>query len=95
MSKKQVDARRALFKDLPSVDELYQILDIRNISYPRNIIKNTLRQVFSRIRKDIESREITKDIRQISINRAINEIDNLISFNLSLNKQNQIVTLVF
>ena len=83
MSKKQVDARRALFKDLPSVDELYQILDIRNISYPRNIIKNTLRQVFSRIRKDIESGEINKDIRQISINRAINEIDNLISFNLT------------
>ena len=29
MSKKQIDARRALFKDLPSVDELYQILDIK------------------------------------------------------------------
>ena len=62
MSKKQIDARRALFKDLPSVDELYQILDIKNISYPRDIIKSLLRHTPTNIRKDIETGEINKNI---------------------------------
>ena len=43
MSKKNSNTRRVLFKDLPSIDELYQTLDIKSISYPRDIIKKTLR----------------------------------------------------
>ena len=44
MSEKRIEARRALFKDLPSVDDLYHALDIKNTSYPRNIIKSLFRQ---------------------------------------------------
>ena len=83
MSKKQVDACKALFKELPSVDELYQILDIKNISYPRNIIKTRLRQVLSQIRRDIKSGKITKDIRKNATDRAINKVDSLLSFDLT------------
>ena len=83
MSKKQIDARRALFKDLPSVDELYQILDIKNISYPRDIIKSLLRHTLTNIRKDIEAGEINKNIKQACINKAQDRLKKLVSFNLS------------
>ena len=83
MSKKRIDARRALFKDLPSVDDLYQILDIKNTLYPRNIIKSLFRNTLSNIRKDIEAGKIDKDIRQISVDMAESELKKLISFNLS------------
>ncbi len=83
MSKKQIDARRALFKDLPSVDELYQVLDIENISYPRSIIKNKLRSILSIIRKDIQLGEINDNIKKTTISRAEKEIIDLTSFKLN------------
>ena len=67
MSEKRIEARRALFKDLPSVDDLYHALDIKNTSYPRNIIKSLFRQKLSDIRKDIESEKLNNNIRQVSI----------------------------
>ena len=70
MSKKNSNTRRVLFKDLPSIDELYQILDIKSVLYPRSIIKNTLRSTLTSIRKDIQSGKIDKNIKQVSIDKA-------------------------
>ena len=83
MSKKNSNTRRVLFKDLPSVDELYQALDIKSISYPRDIIKKTFLSTLASIRKDIELGKIDKDIRQVSIDRAREKLDKLLSFNLN------------
>ena len=83
MSNKNSNTRRVLFKDLPSIDELYQALDIKSISYPRDIIKKTFRSTLASIRKDIELGKIDKDIRQISIDRAREKLDKLLSFNLN------------
>ena len=83
MSKKRIEARRALFKDLPSVDDLYQALDIKNISYPRSLIKNLLRRKLSDIRKDIESEKLKSNVRQVSIDIIDGELKKLTSFNLS------------
>ena len=83
MTKKRIEARRALFKDLPSVDDLYHVLDIKNTSYPRNIIKSLFRQKLSDIRKDIESEKLNNNIRQVSIDIIKTEFKKLTSFNLS------------
>ena len=83
MSKKHLDARRALFKKLPSVDELYQTLDVKNISFPRHIIKNMFRKILADIRKKIQSGEIDKDIKSFCIDKAQHELNKLTSFNLS------------
>ena len=83
MSKKRIEARRALFKDLPSVDDLYQALDIKNISYPRSLIKNLFRRKLSDIRKDIESEKLKNNVRQVSIDVIDAELKKLTSFNLS------------
>jgi len=82
MKNKITSPRRELFKRIPSIDELYQILDINSISYPHNIIKQTLRRTLSAIRRDIESDKIVKNIRKTVINRAKKDVENVISFNL-------------
>ena len=83
MNNKITSPRRELFKNLPSIDELCQILDIDNISYPQNIIKNTLRRTLSSIRGDIKSGKIDKNIKTIAIDRAKENVNQLISFNLN------------
>ena len=83
MSEKNSNTRRVLFKDLPSIDELYQILDIKSAPYPRSIIKKTLRSTLTSIRKDIQSGKIDKNIKQVSIDKAKEKIDKLLSFNLN------------
>ena len=83
MSKKISNTCRVLFKDLPSIDELYQILDIKSTPYPRDIIKKTLRSTLTSIRKDIQSGKIDKNIKQLSIDKAKKELEKLLSFNLN------------
>ena len=83
MSSKKTSSCKVLFKELPSIDELYQILDVDNILYPRNIIKNELRKTLSKMRKDIESGKINSNIEKETINRVKNNIDSLTSFKLN------------
>ena len=82
MKNKTTSPRRELFKKIPSIDELYQILDINTISYPHNIIKQTLRKTLSTIRKDIKSAKIVKNIRETVIDRAKKDVGDVTSFNL-------------
>tara|TARA_Y100000768_G_scaffold341048_1_gene285296 strand:- start:3209 stop:4612 length:1404 start_codon:yes stop_codon:yes gene_type:complete len=83
MSKKRIEACRALFKEIPSIDDLYQALDIKNTSYPRSEIKSLFRKKLSEIRKDIESEKLNSNIRQVSIDIIKTELAKLTSFNLS------------
>ena len=95
MSKRNTGARRVLFQDLPSIDELYQILDIKNIPYPRYIIKKTLRNTLASIRKYIQLWKIDKNIKQVCINKAKQNIDKLLSFNslkFSCNTKSELIS---
>ena len=83
MSKKDQNTRRVLFEELPSIDELYQILDINSIPYPRYIIKKTLRRTLSSIRQGIQSGRIDKSIKQLSIDKAKEDLEKLLLFNLN------------
>ena len=82
MKNKITSPRRELFKKIPSIDELCQILDVDSILYPHNIIKQTLRKTLSIIRKDIESAKLVKNIRKTVIDRAKINVQNVTSFNL-------------
>ena len=82
MKNKNASTRGELFKKIPSISELCQILDIDSISYPQNIIKQTLRKTLSAIRKDIEAEKITENIKDIVIDRAKKDIISITSFNL-------------
>ena len=82
MKNKITSPRRELFKKIPSIDELCQILDVDSILYPHNIIKQTLRKTLSTIRKDIESAKLVKNIRKTVIDRAKINVQNVTSFNL-------------
>ena len=57
MNDKKASSCKALFKKLPSIDELYISLDIENLYYPRDVIKKKLHQTLSAIRKDIQFRQ--------------------------------------
>tara|TARA_A100001011_G_C14320793_1_gene850529 strand:- start:5251 stop:6654 length:1404 start_codon:yes stop_codon:yes gene_type:complete len=83
MSKKESNACKALLKDVPSIDELYRILNIKSIQYPREIIKKILRKTLNLIRKDIQSGIIEKNIRKISIDRTREKLNKIVSFNLN------------
>ena len=83
MSNKKTSSCKVLFKELPSIDELYQILDIDNISYPRNIIKNELRKTLNTVRKDIELGKINLKVKEETINQAQINIKKLTSFKLN------------
>ena len=82
MNNKKSSSCKALFQKLPSIDELYVSLDVESLSYPRNIIKKRLRQTLAAIRKDIELGKIKKNIKQTAINKAKDDIAQLVSFNL-------------
>jgi len=82
MKNKNASTRGELFKKIPSISELCQILDIDSISYPQNIIKQTLRKTLSAIRKDIEAEKITENIKEIVVDRAKKDIISITSFNL-------------
>ena len=83
MSNEKSSSCKVLFKELPSIDELYQVLDIESIEYPRNIIKRELRKVLNSIRKDIELGKIKSKVKQETHNLALNNIQKLVSFNLN------------
>ena len=70
MSNKKTSSCKGLFKKIPSIDELYQILDIEKIQYPRNIIKAELRKTLRSIRKDIELKKINSNIKEETIIRS-------------------------
>ena len=82
MNDKKSSSCKALFQKIPSIDELYISLDVESLSYPRNIIKKRLRQTLAAIRKDIELGKIKKNIKQTAINKAKDDIAQLVSFNL-------------
>ena len=83
MSNKRTSSCKGLFKKLPSIDELYQILDINKIRYPRNIIKAELRRTLRSVRKDIELKKIDSNIKEETIIRAKRSIKVLTSFKLN------------
>ena len=82
MNDKKSSSCKALFQKLPSIDELYVSLDVESLSYPRNIIKKRLRQTLAAIRKDIQLGKIKKNVKQTAINKAKDDIAQLVSFNL-------------
>ena len=83
MSNKKASSCKGLFKKLPSIDELYQVLDIKKIQYPRNIIKTELRKILRSVRKDIELKKINSNIKEETISRAKRSIKILTSFKLN------------
>ena len=82
MKNKNTSTRRELFKEIPSIDELCQILDIISIPYPQKNIKYIIRKTLAAIRRDVESGKINKDIRSIVIERAKRDVQNGTAFNL-------------
>ena len=64
MSNKKASSCKGLFKKLPSIDELYQILDIKKNQYPRNIIKTELRKTLRSVRKDIELKKLIQILKK-------------------------------
>ena len=83
MSSKKTSSCKVLFKELPSIDALYQILDIDSIAYPRDLIKNQLRKILNSIRKDIKLNKISSNIKEETISRAKSSIALLTSFKLN------------
>ena len=83
MKNNNSSTRRELFKKIPSINDLCEILDISSISYPQNIIKQTLRKTLLFIRKDIQSGNIDGNIKKIVIDRAKKDIIKITSFNLA------------